>query len=221
MTNSSVGSIHNIRKKFHETHELISTSYHEAGHTVYGLLHYMKIGPVAVFENKRTKRIEGFTHYNSPETNNIKDPVLFYDLLNTEICISYAGLIAEKIHFKLISGSDKFPMFLRDGSSDDTTSAAALIQKHDLVPPGKKRYEYKKCLIKTVTNELEEHWDAVTIISHNLFKKKKLYFADLKNLLTKKTQHKEFWKEQFKAINQIYSNSNGLDENSIKIILSL
>ena len=66
MTNNGVGTIANVRKKFHSTHELITTSYHEAGHAVYGLLKCMKIEEVSVFENKKTKRIEGFTYYKSP-----------------------------------------------------------------------------------------------------------------------------------------------------------
>src|SRR5678816_3676208 len=136
MANSSAG-IGNIRKKFHETHELISTAYHEAGHTVYGLLHCIKIESVSVFEVKKSKRIEGFTHYDHPkDIAEIEDPVLFNERLHAEIGLSYAGLVAEKHHFKMISGSDRFPMFLREGSSCDINEAAALFQKYNLVEPG-------------------------------------------------------------------------------------
>lgn len=69
MANNGVGSLKDIRKKFHFTHELISTAYHESGHTIYGLVKLLKIESVCVFENKKSKRIEGFTHYYS------KDPL--------------------------------------------------------------------------------------------------------------------------------------------------
>lgn len=221
MANNSTGSIGNIRKKFHETHELISTSYHEAGHTIYGLLHFMNIGPVLVFEDKKSKRIHGFTHYDPASLSKIQDPTLFSDRLHAEICLSYAGLVAEKRHFKMISGSDKFPMFLREGSSHDFSEAADLFEKYNLSEPGRKRYNYKQKLIKLVDQELQEHWDAVTLVAHGLFKKKKIELSELKVLLTRKTENKEFWKKIFKVHDELYSNSEPLDEKEFKSILSL
>lgn len=219
MTDNS--AIATIRKKFHKTHELISTSYHEAGHAIYGLLHYMNIGDVLVFEDKKSKRIHGFTHYEPSELSKIEDSALFNDRLHAEICLSYAGLVAEKRHFKLISGSDKFPMFLREGSSHDFSEAAALFQKYGLCKPGRERYNYKQKLIKQVNLEMIEHWDAVTLVAHALFEKKKLEFADVKYMLTKKTEDKDFWKKLFKSYEQMYSNSEGLDEKLQKSILSI
>lgn len=221
MANNSVGSIGDIRKKFHEIHELISTSYHEAGHTIYGLLHFMKIESVYVFEDKKSKRIEGFTHYNSPTVVDIKDSTLQNNRLYAEIGLSYAGLIAEKHHFKMISGSDKFPMFLKEGSSHDIKSAADLFQKYNISEPGRKRYQYKKKMIRDIDHELQDNWDAVTLVAHGLIKKKKLYFSDLVTLLSKKTEDREFWKEQLKAINYFYDNAASLDEKDLKSILSL
>jgi len=221
MVNNSSGSIGNIRKKCHETFELISTSYHEAGHTVYGLLHLIKIESVAVFENKKSKRIEGFAHYNDTNLGQFSDPELFCERLHAEIGLSYSGLVAEKRHFKMISGSDKFPMFLREGSSNDTTSAAALFQKYNLVEAGKKRYNYKQKFIKHVDQELQEHWDAVTLVAHGLIKKKKIYYSELQEILTRKAEDRQFWKEKFKAINYVYENAENLDEKDLKRILSL
>ena len=221
MANNSSVSIGSIRKKCHETFELIATSYHEAGHTVYGLLHLIKIESVTVFSNKKSKRIEGFTHYDSAPLTQFSDPELFNDRLHAEIGLSYSGLVAEKRYFKMISGSDKFPMFLREGSSNDTTSAAALFQKYNLVEAGKKRYNYKQRFIKSVDQELQEHWDAVTLIAHSLIKKKKIYFPELQEILTRKAEDKQFWKDQFKAINYFYDNAESLDEKDLKRILSL
>lgn len=222
MASNSAGSIGNIRKKFHETHELISTAYHEAGHTVYGLLHCIKIESVLVFEDKKSKRIGGFTHYDhAKQIGDLVDPILFNDRLHAEIGLSYSGLIAEKHFFKLISGSDKFPMFLRQGSWCDTLEAAALFQKYNLCEPGRKRYNYKQKLIKGISLELQNNWDAVNLIAHGLIKKKKIYFSELQEILSRKTVDKAFWKNQFKAINYLYDNCDGLDEKDMKNILSL
>jgi hypothetical protein len=221
MANSGVGSIVEVRKKFHLTHELILTSYHEAGHAIYGLLKGMKIESVSVWENRKTKRIDGFTHYSSPDITKFNDPELFNYWLYAEICCFYAGLASEKYHFKYTSGSDKLPMFIKDGSSNDILSAAALINQYNLAPPGRKRYFYKKKLISNTSKELQEHWDAVTLIAHALFKKKRLNFNDLKIVLTKKSINRKFWKKQFEMISYIDDNSQTLDEQEFKIILSL
>lgn len=220
MANNGTGTIDQVRKKVTYTHELISTSYHEAGHAVYALLHFMKVPLVYVYENKKYKRIDGFCLYESfRELHEITDEALLTQRLNSEICIKYAGLTAEKYHFKNISGSDKFPMVLRDGSSNDTLSAAGLIKQYNLAPPGRKRYSYKKTLIKETLSELRQHWDAVTLVSHGLFQKKRLSYEDIKKLLTRKTKDKEFWKNQFKLIDYIFDNMDALDEKELKSIV--
>jgi hypothetical protein len=221
MASNSTGSIGDIRKKFHEIHELISTSYHEAGHTIYGLLHNMKIETVFVFEDKKSKRIEGFTHYNSITLSEIKDPELFNNRLYAEIGLSYAGLVAEKHYFKMISGSDKFPIFLRIGSSHDIKSASDLFQKNSISEPGRKRYQSKKKIMKEINKELQDNWDAVTLVAHALIKKKKLYFPDLVTLLSKKADNREFWKNQMTDIAYMYNNIATLDDKTTKSILSL
>jgi len=212
-------SIADIRKKSTYTQDLICTSYHEAGHAIFTLLHNMRVPLINLFENKTNKRVEGYCRYETPiELEDIKDPELFNYQLIAEIKIKYAGLAAEKYHFKTVSGSDKFPMFLRYGSSDDTLSAAALIKQFNLVAPGKKRYNYKQKLIKDTTQLLIEHWDAVVLISHRLFQKKKINYQQLKNILTKKTKNTEFWKNKFKKIEFIFKNLDELDELKIKPI---
>jgi hypothetical protein len=221
MTNCGVGSINHFRKKLTNTHEFISTAYHEAGHTVYGLLHFMKVGSVSVFENKKTKRFEGFTHYEVAFHDEMTDRAIVCNIIKNEICISYAGLNAEKYLFKIFSGSDKFPMFLRDGSSDDTLSASELIRKFEIVPPGPKRYAFKQKMIKETLNELKLYWCDVTLVAHTLFQRKKLSYFDLKSLLTKKSQNKKFWKKQFKQIDIIFDNIGDLDEKELKYILGL
>ncbi len=218
---NGTGSIAEIRKKVTKTHEFISTSYHEAGHTVYALLHLMKVSSVAVFENKKLKRIHGITYYDYPsDFDEIQDSDLLNTLVRAEVGISYAGLIAETSLFRSISGSRQTPTFISDGSSDDNKSAREVIKKYNLAPPGPKRTLYKQKLMREVQQELHDHWDAVMVVSHALFRHRRLSFNDLQELLTKKTHNKKFWKDQFKKINYFYDNSQSLDEKDLKIILS-
>ncbi len=212
-------SIDDIRKKVTHTHELIMCCFHEAGHSIYGLLHHMKVDMVEVFEDKKTKRVCGMTYFNYPVADEVDDSDLKYQLMISEICVNYAGLAAEKYHFKNVSGSDKFPGFWKNGSSSDTIMAASLLKEYNLAPPGKKRYAFKKKLIKETHKELLNNWEDVVLISHSLFKKKKLSFSNLKDLLTKKSVNKDFWKEQFKNINYIFDNGDDLDENSLRLML--
>ena len=195
-------SISEVRKKVTKTYELITTSYHEAGHAIFALLHYMKVNSVYVFEHKVLKRIHGFTQYESHDPG--EDDVSFIPMLEQEIGLSYAGLLAEKHHFKSISGSDQVPMFIKEGSSDDLTSIRKILQKHNLAPAGKKRYAYKNKIARQTTAILIEHWDAVDIIAHALFKHKRLTYLDLKQLLITKTSDKKFWKDKFKDIESIF-----------------
>lgn len=219
MAKNGKGSISNIRKKITYIHEMISTSYHEAGHAIYSLLYGMRVSYVRIFRNKKNKRVQGFCHYETPDFDLLEDPDLVFSLVDREIGIKYAGLTAEKYHFKIISGSDKFPIFLRDGSSDDTLSAAALIRQYSIALPGKKRYSYKKKKINQVLSSLKEYWDDVTLLSHLLFKKKRLSFFDIKKLLLKKSPNKKFWACQFKVIADIFDKNMHLDEKYLKINL--
>lgn len=195
-------SIAEVRKKVTKTYELIATSYHEAGHTIYALLHYMKVNHVYVFEHKIFKRIHGVTQYESRDVD--RNSVDFLLMLEQEIGLSYAGLLAEKHHFKSISGTDQVPMFIKEGSSDDLSAIRKLLQKYNIVPAGKKRYLFKQKVARKTTGILVKHWDAVDVIAHSLFKSKKLTYQDLKYLLTTKTNDKKFWKEIFKDIEAIH-----------------
>ncbi len=199
------------------THNLISTSYHEAGHTIYGLLHLAKIESVRVFPYGKNK-VHGFTNFDFFTAEDMSDSKLINYAVISEICLMYAGLTAEKYHFKTISGSDKFPLFLKDGSSDDTKKAAKLIKQYEFARPGKQRYRFKKNLIAKTLEELKNNWEAVNCIAHGLFQKKQLFHDDLKNLLCG-GKNKKFWREQFKSIDHIYDNFGSIDEKYMRLIL--
>lgn len=215
MGNKVKGTV-STRQKLSQEYELISTCYHEAGHTIAGLLTFMKIPLVTV--SLTSKSVEGFTHYEMINQDMVDEKINDY-LTLSEIYISYAGMIAEKIHYKEICGADKLPMVLKEGSFPDISSATVIIRKYNLAPPGKKRQKFKQEMFKDLDADLKEHWDAIKLVSHALYKRKRLDYEDLKELLTKKSKKKEFWKNRFKEINTLVTSTRELDEKEIRIIL--
>lgn len=221
MSCNEAKSLAKVRVKLTYMHDLISTTYHEAGHVIIGLINFIKIPSVFVFQNKKNKRIEGICYYESIKDFNIDfDEQLLQSQIKREICFKYAGLLSEKNYFKIISGSDAFPKYLKNSSSDDILSASKMIKLANLAPAGSERRSLKNKLYNKTLSELQKHWDAVIIVAHALFKKKVLTFNNLKSLLTTKANDKKFWKEQFKSINYIFKNFHRLDKKQIKFILT-
>ena len=208
-----------ISKKIAKQFELITGAIHEASHTIYALLHYMKVESVCVFEDKKLKRIHGATYYDFPvDIELVEDQSIINCLVRSDVGMSYSGLIAEKILFKSLSGLSQTPMFIRDGSTDDNKDAREMIAKYNLAAAGQKRSAYKRKLMREVQLELTAYWNDIVLISHNLIKRRKLNYTDLQMLLTKKSINKVFWKEHFKGLNNIF-NSETLDENVLRIKL--
>lgn len=176
-----------------EYFDLIMTAHHEAGHVICGLLHQFKIDAVHVFPNSKYQRIDGLTLYDD-------NPRPSSRWLNSEFCISYAGMIAEQILFQNIFGNRKLPMILKGGSSDDIFSAGKLMQKYNVGSPGKSRSRFKKKIIQKTTAQLTKYWDDVILLAHVLIQKRHLYFSDLRLLLIQKSKNKTFWKKQFQKI---------------------
>lgn len=192
-------SINSILKKEAHNYETISVSYHEAGHTIYALLQYFKVSSVKVFLDKNIGRIVGETNYNGTNFDDIEEDTLRYGCINSDVGISYSGIIAEKYYYKSITGDSRFPSYMYDAFLD-IKSSSGLIVKYNVAPPGKARASYKMRIIKEVSKKIEEHWGDVTLIAHALFQRKKLNFDDLQDILTKKSNDRDFWKERFKDI---------------------
>lgn len=191
MIKSAANSEHKVLA---EHFDLLMTAHHEAGHAICGLLHQFKIDAIQVFLNPKDQRINGLTLYNDNPHPSLK-------WLNSEFCISYAGMVAEQILFQNIFGKRKLPMILKDGSSDDIFSASTLMQKYNVGSPGKARSRLKKKIIQKTTAQLTKYWNDVILLAHVLIQKRHLYFSDLRMLLTQKSKNKVFWKKQFRKIN--------------------
>lgn len=222
MTNNGVGNLSNKTIKLSYDHELIATCYHEAGHTISGLLNFMIIPSVSIEMSKNRKHITnlGFTHYeNAIDFEYIKDNELFMNLITAEIYINYAGLAAEKLFYKDTCGSDQLPMALKHGSYLDRDRVSDIIKQYNLAPPGRKRHFFKKKSLNDCMRTLESMWIDVKLVAHALFKRRRLYHNDLFDLLIKKSPNRNFWKKQFKSINVLHNSKEDLDEKEIKLIM--
>lgn len=202
--------------KMARDYELIAMSWHEAAHTICGLLNFLKVYHVYVMSDKYE---HGNTKYEIYDPINISNKLLAKILIIYEVQTLYAGLVGEKLYYKEICGSDVFPMHLRIGSSNDIQDAAKLIDKHNLANPGKPRFLFKKQIQNDTRNLLINYWDDIKLISHILYKFKELKYDDLKYFLTRKSTNKDFWRTRFKEIKTIYDERVELDEKYLKVVL--
>jgi hypothetical protein len=196
-------------------YQLIAMSFHESGHTITALHNYLQVQNVNVMtEKNREGNTEYFVYGDIIEDKELKKILLIFELQ-----VLYAGLLAEKIYYKDICGSSKFPMHLRKGSWYDTALASSIIRKNSLAMPGKKTFLFKKEIQYDVNQVLLEHWDAVRQVAHSLYQRKKLSFDEIKYILIHKTEHKEFWQDRFRKIKLIHNENKPLTEEIAKDLM--
>jgi hypothetical protein len=203
-------------EKLGHTFETISCCWHEAGHVLFGLLRYFKITSVSV---SYVQVIEGITHYRGLERQDL-DPSLLELLAIDEVRMSYAGLVAERLYYRDICGSNKFPASLKEGWNTDFKAATDTIKRHNLAPAGAKRAAFKRHLQSQLHAIMIEHWVDLKLIAHAIYKTKRLSFDDLKALLTKKSVNRKFWKERFREIEMLFAQSETIDSSEIMAILA-
>jgi hypothetical protein len=226
MAGTGMGDAAEVRKKLSHNFERINACYHESGHAISGLLNFIMIYSISVAakHDRRTWDNLGTVHYEVLlDVEFIKEneqPVLFRRLLENEIQINYAGLAAEKIFYKEIVGTYHLPMIIKFGSYFDRDNAAELVKKYNLAPAGKKRHLLKKELYNRTQQELEQHWGDVKLLAHGLYKKNKLTFSDIKDILGKKSEYKEFWKKRLKEIETCFKRAKTAPDVVADIILS-
>jgi hypothetical protein len=204
-----------VAKQQANDYGLIATSYHEASHTIVALGHLIMVDMVNIIDSQ-----EGYTHYDIHNVDQAHDEKLKNILLMSEIKTFYAGLVGEKMYYKDICGSGKFPMHLKNGSSEDTSRASKLIRKYKLAEGGKNTFALKQEIREEVEKFLINHWEAVKTVAHALYKKKKLGPAELKYLLTRIPEDKDFWKEKFKTMKIIYDEKNDLSTKVVRSLIS-
>lgn len=193
----------NFNTNMGKFHEAITVAYHEAGHVLIALLSYSKI--VSAFLSSEEKDIIGLTEYDLfLDFDDTEDYNLSKYLINSYICINYAGMLAEKINLKKMTGTDIFPKSFKNGCYVDLEEINNIINKYKLCENGKSKTVFKNKMMKKTTQLLEYYWDDLVLIAHAIYKNK-ISHKDLKKVLLK-SENKEFWKEQFKKINFIHKN---------------
>lgn len=198
-------------------------SFHEAGHTLLCLLNFSRVEVVKIGIVSGLTDIQyGETTYESVfEHSKFSNSLLFNFNIHSEIAILYAGQESERHLFKECSGSNKFPFFLKNGSHFDKKQAHQLIKRYINVSAGLERAAFKKAAIKETYNTIHENWKDVQLIAHALFKSKRLFYKNLKKLLTTKSKNKEFWKNQFRAIDKIFREKEKIDAGELQVILGI
>lgn len=180
--------------------ELILMSWHESSHTVIALCNNFEVCFVSV-RNPIEK--DGKTNFYT--TDDVEDAELRRLLIVNELETMYAGLIGERILYRELCGTMRYPRHLQIGLSHDIKLASQIIRRHDLAAPGKETAIFKKNIHRKVEKMLLEHWDSVKLIAHTLHKKRRISsFEELRLLLTRKSNEKEFWREKFSKIKLIY-----------------
>lgn len=192
-------------QKLSAEYDRIGTSYHEAGHVVSALLNYMYVSSVSIVHEER---IGGTTYFLSLLDTEKKDMIsknLELKILEKEIFVRYAGLVAERFNYKNLCGSSKYPRIMTEGSYIDIEDIAKIIKK--LSAPGIERKKLKTKLYKKSHKQIEQNWDAVVAIAHILFKRKRINYEEIKKTIIRKSKKKIFWKEHFKQLELIYLSS--------------
>lgn len=207
-----------VSSKGKQAHDyaLIAMCYHEASHSICALLNYINVESIYVMSEKND---HGKTSYEAYDPAKIESKYLAKILIMNEVQTIYAGTIGERIYYKEICGSDNFPMHLREGSSEDVSDAAALIHKNNLAEPGKLRFLFKKQLQLSAQNLLLQYWSDVRLLSHALYRHIELNGQELRQLLSRKSENKDFWRTRFKELKTIYAESKEIDERELKDIL--
>lgn len=209
-----------VSLKLAQNYRTISVAYHEAGHVICGLLHFMQVYEVKV--NELQRGVSGITHFNvlyMDQAYDQLDTKIRDYMITSDLLMQFAGLSAEKLFFKDLSGSDNFPLVLKLGAEPDFRRAAEIIKKYNLAEAGNKRYLFKKKMFRHTTNLLKDFWADIKLVAHELYNKRKMTYDDLCQLLSKKSSNKKFWKKQFKNIDTLYSENSNIDKATAMLIL--
>jgi hypothetical protein len=204
-----------VFKKQVNDYNLIASAWHESGHAVCGLHNYLMVFNVNVIAPHYNM---GNTEYFYYDVSSYQDHYLIKLFAILDLQATYAGLLAERLYYENICGSDKFPMHLKIGSSDDINLASKEIRKYKLALPGKETFNLKKKIKNDTGKILTEHWQSVKLVAHRLYQKKQLSFDDLKYILTRQTDQKEFWKDRFRKIKIIHAVTPPAPEDVRKLI---
>lgn len=199
-------------------YDLIGSCWHEASHAIIATYNYFYVYNIVV-------SITSNVDYYMPSDGIFDDVELKKLVAILQVQLLYAGSVGELLYYKEACGSLTYPKHLMKDWGYDIEHSSAIIRSNDLAIPGKRTFLFKKQVKYEVSKILLDHWDDVRLLSHLLYKKKKLSYQDLKHILTRKSYNKEFWRSRFRGITEIYGKEIGegmhtvLSDERIKDIL--
>lgn len=180
-------------------YELIATCYHEAGHTVIGLINSIKINSCIV--NK--KDYSGWTDGVRIFPNKKYSKKINKTLSHNWIYFNYAGMEVEKYLFYTLTKTKKYPKTIKSSASVDLRCIDNEINKYKLT---KNTISFQRKMINYTKKMVCLHWDDICLISNHLYKsnKHKLFYKDLYNILTIESNNSKFWINIFDNLDKIY-----------------
>lgn len=196
----------------------IDTSYHEAAHVIVGSLFHIKVESCWInLDNPDS----GWTDVRFIYPDKALNEKINNYLINGSIYFNYAGLITDRRNFTLHTGSKKYPVNIKIGASLDIKDISNTIKKYNLAPPGKARNLFKLKMQRKTNKIVEKYWNDIVLITHSLYnaKNNKIFYEDVKNVLTKQSENKLFWKDKFNQIDELYSDTPSLTSRHFKKII--
>jgi hypothetical protein len=197
-------SIHYIKSKIFSEYDKISTSYHEVGHIICAIYHYLKPHELKIFKEADNYHYEGIAVYESysdflskARKQDVKK------LCYSEISISYAGTVAERLLFSRISGKNKLLKVLHGFSTEDFKEVNYIINKYNLAKPGRLRKRLKSKITTYTENVLTTFWQDVELLSYKLISKGSLKEKEIRSLLVNESTNKKVWTHRYKVIDQL------------------
>lgn len=188
----------------------VSTAYHEATHALFAILAFFKIEKVEIFSNKKKKDNDyeacGVTSFFS-HLDYTSNTILQRDFAISEIIVNYSGVVGEQFLFKQISGVKKAPGYIKKSGYVDNNNSKKIFKKY-LIDYNITVTAFKASVFKKIESILESYWEDVKLIAISLLFNKKLKHNDIKNILTKKSKSKHFWKQKFKVIDIMFGKNN-------------
>lgn len=191
-----------IKKIISKEYESILTSYHEAGHAVIGLLNYIKIDNICLFNKKD---VYGHSYFFSYKTNcsNINKKNYY----KRQVQFYYGGMAAEQVFYNKCIGTYLLPFILKSYWQSDKTNISYIIRSKKLAKSGSNTKSFKNKILKETISNVNIFWDDIVLISQKLFKCKKIKFNKLKQILCELSANKNYWKSIFLTISKIEENN--------------
>ena len=200
-------------------YDKLSICYHESSHCIISILSFMQPDTIELTSIPEPEGACKCFYFKN--LKDIEDYNLFKYLFDKDICMRSAGMLGERLLYKKLTNIKVFPNILKSHSREDIKDIANLFKTYNIASPGKKRQIYKNKLIRETSNLLEIYWVDVILLAQSLFQRKKLNYLDIKSILVKKSENRNFWKLQFKKIERIFKNLERLAEVDIMAIIAV